>query len=222
MTTYFMKKLFLIILIGIIAATQLAMAADFGRFVTCDGPECTVCDLIKLVHNVINWLIQISFVLAVAMVVYGGYVIMFTGATSPSAVSKGKTIIGGAIAGVAIVLLAWVIVNTVLQSILGVKTPWPWNSIPNDCKPTSSATQPIPGGSASNNTTKTTFHLEQLPMPPKKPNPAGALEPQGPVGPNGQVPTAPTPETFGPPSPFLQPSPNTTPFPAPASNDFGA
>lgn len=134
-----MKKLFAITSISLLLLTQLAFAADTGRFVTCDGPDCTVCDLIKLVHNVINWLIQISFVVAVVMVMYGGYVIMFTGATSPDAVSKGRKIIFGAVVGVAIILSAWVIVNTVLQTIIGVQTPWPWNAIPENCAPPGSS-----------------------------------------------------------------------------------
>lgn len=184
-----MKKL--LFATGIAIALLPLVTSAQGLVPQCDGPSCTICDLIRLLHNVINYAITISFVLAIAMVVFGGYNIL-TSAGSEEKVTQGRKIIWYAVLGLALVLASWAIVNTVLQVIIGAKTPWPWNEIPGNCAATG---------------IKTDISGEAVRLRTRVPRATGALEPQGPVGPQGQVPTAPAagepggPELFGPPRP---------------------
>lgn len=131
--------------------------------VPCEGATCSICDLIKLVHNVITYAIELSFALAVGMVVFGGYHLLTAGG-SEEKVTQGRKIVWYAAVGLAIVLSGWIIVNTIFMILTKSSS---WTQIPDDCG--------LPGISNT------------LGGPAK--GAAGALEPQGPVGPNGQVPT---------------------------------
>lgn len=122
-----MKGPFLITSIAVVLMTSVAFASN-GLVPQCDGPNCTICDLIKLAHNVINYAIQISFVLAIAMVVFGGYNIL-TSAGSEEKVTQGRKIIWYAALGLALVLGSWAIINTFFLIVAKVS----WNEIPENC-----------------------------------------------------------------------------------------
>jgi len=77
----------------------------------------------QLFKNIIDYLIYIIFPLAAVMIVVGGGFIM-TAAGSPSRVSKGKEIITAAIIGLLIVLLSYLIIDTIIK-IIAVD----WNSV---------------------------------------------------------------------------------------------
>ncbi|MBI2075178.1 MAG: hypothetical protein HYZ07_00530 [Candidatus Harrisonbacteria bacterium] len=110
--------------------TSLVLAE--GLVPECEGVKCSICDLVKLANNVIGWLTRFSFALAIIAVAVGGYFLLVSGG-SEERVKKGKQIITSAVIGLFIVLAAWAIVNTVLQVIIGARTPFPWHSIPEDC-----------------------------------------------------------------------------------------
>ncbi len=105
---------------------QLSFAA--GLVPSCDGPNCTVCDLGILANNIINWLVNFSFAAGAAMVIYGGYLIMTAG-LSPKQYAEGKDIIFAAAIGLGIILVSWIIINTTLYYITGSET---WYKI--ECK----------------------------------------------------------------------------------------
>lgn len=222
-----MKKL-LIVSGAVMALLSSTAFASNGLVPQCDGPSCTICDLIKLAHNVINYAIQISFVLAIAMVVFGGYTLL-TSAGSEEKVTSSRKIMWYAVLGLALVLASWAIVNTFFLIVTKAPSKWPWNEIPGNCAETGISTD------ISGEEVKLRTRSGGVPRSIDV-NPAGALEPQGPTvtSPSGEVhaPTAPapgelgSPEIQGPPrpdsSPIIQPSPNTTPFPSLDDDSFGA
>ncbi len=66
-----------------------------------------------VVLNVLAILLQVVVYVTVAMIIYGGYMLLANGG-SPESVSKGKTTIRHAITGLIIALLAVAIVNVLL------------------------------------------------------------------------------------------------------------
>ncbi len=109
-----------------ILATNVASAA----LVPCGGQgqsACTLCDFFKMAKNIINFLVQISVVLAVLFIVWGGFVIMMAGG-SPERFSQGRKTITIAVVGVAIALGGWLIIGTLFNVISG-GSPLPWNQI---------------------------------------------------------------------------------------------
>jgi len=90
--------------------------------------ECTICDLFQLAQNVYNFVIVFAFILALGALVWAGFKMM-TSAGDPAkykdALGKIRTIL----IGLAILLLAGLIVDTVLKVIVGGSL-GPWNKLP--------------------------------------------------------------------------------------------
>ena len=87
--------------------------------VPCNGLDCTFCHLLTLAKNVINFsLYYIAVPLVVIFIIYGGFVILTAG-DKPEKVSDGRKIITSAIIGLLIALLAWLLIDTILQVIAG-------------------------------------------------------------------------------------------------------
>jgi len=90
--------------------------------------ECTICDLFQLAQNIYNFVIVFAFILALGALVWAGFKMM-TSAGDPAkykdALGKIRTIL----IGLAILLLAGLIVDTVLKVIVGGSL-GPWNKLP--------------------------------------------------------------------------------------------
>lgn len=127
-----MKKF---IFVASVAMLLPFMTMAQGLVPQCEGPQCTICDLIQLLHNIINYAMQISFVLAIAMVVYGGYMLL-TSMGSEEKVTSGRKIIWYAVLGLTLVLASWAIINTFFLIVTKAPSKFPWNDIPDNCAPT--------------------------------------------------------------------------------------
>lgn len=66
-------------------------------------------DLKGTVINIINWVLGILALLAVIFVIYGGFT-WLTAAGNEEKIEKAKKIIGAAVVGLIVILLAWAIV----------------------------------------------------------------------------------------------------------------
>ena len=93
----------------------------------CPVTGCNFCNLMELGQNIINFLIEISTILAVAFIIYGG-IMMMLGSGSPEKLKKSQSIIWSAIIGIVILLSAWVILNTFFNLLTGGLN-WPWHQI---------------------------------------------------------------------------------------------
>jgi len=76
-------------------------------------------DLKETVLNIIQLLLGLMTLLAVALIIYGGFV-WLTAAGNESNVDKAKSIISAAVIGLVIVLLAWAIVIFVARTTANV------------------------------------------------------------------------------------------------------
>ena len=93
-------------------------AAETG-LVPCQGLNCNFCHLLTLAENVINFgLYYIAVPLVVIFTIYGGFIILTAG-DKPGKVSDGRKIITSAVIGLLIALLAWLLIDTILQVIAG-------------------------------------------------------------------------------------------------------
>jgi len=88
---------------------------------------CGWCDLMQLCQNVIKFVTEISLLLAVIFIVYGGLMMMIF-SYRPEKISESKEIIKAAVIGVIIITVSWVLLNTLFHLLTG-KADWPWNQI---------------------------------------------------------------------------------------------
>lgn len=79
----------------------------------------TSADLVTTVINIINWALGLLAIIAVALIIYGGYY-WLTAAGNEERVTKAKKIILNTVIGLVIILLAWAIVNFVIQTTTNV------------------------------------------------------------------------------------------------------
>jgi len=126
-----LKYLFLILLaIGFILPWQV-WAFLTGPIVPCND-NCTLCNFFEMARNIIQFLFELILVIAPVFVVAGGIVIL-SSAGVPDRVGLGKRIITSAIIGVIIALLAWTVLGTIFNALIGGEGfPWAWNEF--QCK----------------------------------------------------------------------------------------
>ena len=110
--------------------------SDISKIVLAGGlvsSNTSLCGLLQTGQNIINFGAGTLLpVLAILVIVYGGFRIM-TAAGSAEGVSAGKDAIMAAVIGIIIVSVAWVVINTLLNTIglnIGAaSSSVPWNSI---------------------------------------------------------------------------------------------
>ncbi len=94
----------------------------------CDNPAtpndetepCSVCHLIVLGHNIVEYVVFISVFIAFAVIVFAG-VMYVVSAGNQGMITSAKAALKAALFGMAFVLAAWVIVNTIITVFLKPK-----------------------------------------------------------------------------------------------------
>lgn len=100
----------------VIAAAQVNVRAEFG---TTFG--LGTADLESTVVQIVQWALGFLGLIAVIFILYGGFVWMTAGGNEEK-VSKAKKVIGAAVVGLIVVLVAWAIVIFVVQQTGEVTT----------------------------------------------------------------------------------------------------
>ncbi len=95
---------------------------SFGAgLVPCGGPNeppCNnICYVAELIDNVADWLVAISGVLVVLIIIFGGLILVVSGGNA-GAKGSAKRFISTGLIGYAILLGAWVIVDTLLKFLI--------------------------------------------------------------------------------------------------------
>jgi len=115
-----------------VMAPQAVYAADCsnssgvvpcGR--NCDNPAteiderdmCTLCHLLVGIDNIIDWGFAVLLVIAVMMIVIAGVTYIVSGGNQ-SITKAAKSALISTLVGTAIMLLAWLVVNTIIAYIL--------------------------------------------------------------------------------------------------------
>ena len=124
---------FLTSLAVVVAPFALQAAGLPGRIVTCDGTsvgggtDCTICDLAKLAQNIINTGIFVAVFLSAILFAYAGWLYISNEALDE--VGRAKKIFLDVVLGLSILLGAWLVVDTLIRTILGGSGFGPWNSL---------------------------------------------------------------------------------------------
>ena len=91
---------------------------------------CGICDLFKLVSIIVNFITyNIAAPLATIMLIYGGVMLIISGG-SEERKKKGLNAIWAAVWGLVIVFGAWLIVNTIINSLANNEFSGGWNRFP--------------------------------------------------------------------------------------------
>lgn len=80
--------------------------------------ECQACHLVQLAQNIIMFLIGLSIPVAIALFSWAGILYFTSGAGGSENITKAKGIFRSALVGFVLAISAWLIVNTILYTIL--------------------------------------------------------------------------------------------------------
>jgi len=132
---------------------------------SCECCPCTLCHLFVLFKRIVDFLtLNIIFPLAVLMIVVGG-VMFLTAGGDPGRIGGAKKILTATVIGLAIILAAWLIVDTVITFLTPASSPFQnWSTI--DC--------PLCGdGNCDSGETKANCPADCAPPPPPVCSPDG-------------------------------------------------
>lgn len=87
-----------------------------AKLVTCDGPNCNFSSFVSMINGIINWIISIAGVIFAISAIWGGFLYMTSG-TSLGDKEKAKSILWSTLVGFVIILCAWLIVYTILNTL---------------------------------------------------------------------------------------------------------
>lgn len=112
------KKIFTIILLGIIFIPQITLAQS-DKIVPCGGIDCDTCHLFELIGNIINFILwKLITPITVLALLIGG-ILLLTAGGSEQQIARGKSIAWNTVLGFIIAFGAWLIINTLLNTIIG-------------------------------------------------------------------------------------------------------
>jgi hypothetical protein len=163
MTKSFIILLSIFILLGVANSAFAQVWSPGDPLVPCGTsttPLCQTCDLFKLAHNIIYFMLYIMVPIAVLLFVFAGFLILLGGA-NPGLIGRGKVIFTNTFYGVIIILASFMITNSIIQSLapsgLGSGTSWwefqcsePFGGPPVDPPPSVTCSD-LPALAASNN-----------------------------------------------------------------------
>jgi hypothetical protein len=83
-----------------------------------DNGNCTTGDFLSVLFNIGDWLFSISSIVALLALVIGGLFLLISSGNAER-VDRGKRIVRGALLGLVVILLAWVLVNLIIMAFTG-------------------------------------------------------------------------------------------------------
>jgi hypothetical protein len=98
-----------------LAVPEFALAENF---VQCSGPDCTACDLIDVAEALVFWLASVILIIAAIFIGYGGFKLA-SSRGSTQLRDEGKNIFVNGLIGIAVTLLAWFLIDSVMKILLG-------------------------------------------------------------------------------------------------------
>lgn len=108
------------VFVFVVLSTSIASAADVNSsyLVPCDGVDCSLCSLVKMVNVIILWLFGIIFLIFAVIMFIAGWGLITSGGNQV-ALNDAKTKFQNAIIGLLIVMAAWLLIDTIMKGLLG-------------------------------------------------------------------------------------------------------
>ncbi|MDE1970348.1 MAG: hypothetical protein KGI50_02095 [Patescibacteria group bacterium] len=113
--------LVMIALVSVVLFPVAVFAADAGLVPSaCQGDvlQCSLCDVLVLIHNIYMWLLGIAALFAIGLLTYAG-VQMIINSANPGKAEKSRGLIITTLIGLAIAFGSWLIVDQVLLAVGG-------------------------------------------------------------------------------------------------------
>jgi hypothetical protein len=107
------------------------MTAAAGGLIPCGGDgqaQCQTCDVVKLMDNLIDWLIAILSIVAAILIAYAGVRLVLS-VGDASAKEFAKRSISNVIIGYVLLLACWLLVDTAVKFLLSDQAYGTWNQI---------------------------------------------------------------------------------------------
>ncbi len=82
------------------------------------GVRCTDANIASIFKLIINWALALSFIAAVLVLIYGGF-LYITSAGNQDSATKGKNAIVNALIGIVVIVLSYMIVQIVYRFVSG-------------------------------------------------------------------------------------------------------
>lgn len=111
-------KYILTIAICAVFLMPMAVSAQAGGLIPCNGPDCNTCHVVALANNVVNWLITFLSIVAVIGFVISGFQLVTSGGDT-GALSAAKARFTNVVIGIVLVLASWLIVDTIMLGLTG-------------------------------------------------------------------------------------------------------
>lgn len=120
-------------LVTAFALILLPSVVSAQGFVPCNGTDCDACHFLEMGQLILFWLIGILAVVFAAIALVAGWGLVTSGGNT-QALSQAKSRMANAVIGFILVLAAWLIVDTIMRSMLagtgGVIPGYgPWNRV---------------------------------------------------------------------------------------------
>ena len=129
MMVRYARNLALVVLTVIAIAPTLAFAAWTDPIVSCRDVACTVCDIAKTAQNLLNTAIYIAVFMSAILFAYAGF-IYITNIANHGEISKAKNIFANVIIGLVIVLVSWLVIDTLMKVLVASDANLgPWNKV---------------------------------------------------------------------------------------------
>mgnify|MGYP001579986794 CR=1 FL=1 len=108
----------IVVPVAVFAVDPPDAGAGFGQFIPCDGVKipCDFTMLLKLVKNVLDWVVMISFPAAIISFAWAGFNLLTNGISDKR--TEAKKMLWKIVIGFAIILAAWLIVRTIVGILL--------------------------------------------------------------------------------------------------------
>ena len=140
--------------------TQTAAAG----FVTCDGVDCSFCNLVEMANIIIIWLFGILFLIFAVIMFAAGFGLVTAGGNEV-ALDAAKKKFQNALIGIVIIMAAWLLIDTIMKGLLtdGQLKGWgPWSEV--ECKEQTVAVEYV--REAANGDTTDRFPADGTVRPP--------------------------------------------------------
>ena len=107
-----------------------SLKTDLGNIIPCEGNDCGVCDIFKLISNVVKFAaFTVAAPLAGIIMAYGGFKLITSGGNETER-TKGMNAIWAAVWGILITFGAYVIVNAIIGGLAGNSFSESWYQFP--------------------------------------------------------------------------------------------
>ncbi len=130
-----------IALVFVMAPMDISYAEAPGGFATCNGTDCSFCNLIEMANIIIKWLFGILFLIFAVIMFSAGFGLVTAGGNDV-ALSAAKSKFQNALIGIVIIMAAWLLIDTIMKGLLtdGELKGWgPWSEV--ECKEQTAAVE---------------------------------------------------------------------------------